>query len=148
VRVLLLVSAFNGLSQRVWCALREAGHDVGVLLATGPQDMIDGVRAARPDLILCPYLKDRVPAPVWQHFRTVILHPGPVGDRGPSSLDWAITEGAATWGVTAIEAVEEMDAGPVWATRTFPMPASPRKSSLYNGPVSDAALECAFEVIA
>ena len=46
MRVLLLVSAFNGLSQRVWCALRQAGHDVGVLLATSPQAVIDGVAAA------------------------------------------------------------------------------------------------------
>jgi putative two-component system protein, hydrogenase maturation factor HypX/HoxX len=149
VRVLLLVSAFNGLSQRVWCALKEAGHDVGVLLATSPQGMIDGVRKARPDLVLCPFLKDRVPAEVWRNWRTVIIHPGPVGDRGPSSLDWAIADGARRWGVTALQAVEEMDAGPIWATRTFSLPpAPPRKSSLYNGPVADAALECVAEVLA
>src|SRR3954454_22358391 len=145
VRVLLLVSAFNGLSQRVWCALREAGHDVGVLLSTGPQDVVEGVHAARPELIVCPFLKDRVPAEVWQHWRTVIIHPGPVGDRGPSALDWMISEGTRVWGVTALQAVEEMDAGPIWATRTFPVPATPpRKSSLYNGPVADAAIECVF----
>ncbi|MEU4215577.1 hydrogenase maturation protein [Actinoplanes sp. NPDC026623] len=149
MRVRLLVSTFNGLSQRVWCALREAGHDVGVLVATGPQDVVDGVRAAQPELIICPFLRERVPAAVWQHHRTVVIHPGPVGDRGPSSLDWAITEGAPTWGVTALQAGEEMDAGPVWATRTFPMPAAaPRKSSLYNGPVADAAVECVLEVVA
>ncbi|GAB1645100.1 hydrogenase maturation protein [Krasilnikovia sp. MM14-A1259] len=149
MRVLLLVSAFNGLSQRAWCALTEAGHDVGVLLATGPEEIVDGVRAAQPELIVCPYLKHRVPAQVWQQWRTVIIHPGPVGDRGPSSLDWAITEGATTWGVTALQAVEEMDAGPVWAHRTFPMPAAaPRKSALYQGPVADAALECITEVLA
>src|SRR3954454_22655059 len=148
MRVLLLVSAFNGLSQRVWCALREAGHGVGVLLATSGPDMVAGVRAAQPDLILCPFLKDRVPAEVWQHWRTIIIHPGPVGDRGPSSLDWAIAEGVSAWGVTALQAVEEMDAGPIWATRTFPMPvAPPRKSSLYNGPVADAAVECVLEVL-
>ena len=146
MRVLLLVSGFNALSQRVWCALREAGHDVGVLFAT--DDMIAGVRAAEPDLIICPFLKDRVPAEVWQHWRTIIIHPGPVGDRGPSSLDWAITEGARIWGVTALQAVEEMDAGPIWATRTFAIPAvPPRKSSLYNGPVADAAMECIDEVL-
>ena len=117
VRILLLVTAFNGLSQRAWCALREAGHDVGVQLATGAADMIEGVRRADPELIVCPFLKDRVPAEVWQKWRTVIIHPGPVGDRGPSSLDWAIAEGARTWGVTALQAVEEMDAGPIWATR-------------------------------
>ncbi|WP_250028470.1 hydrogenase maturation protein [Paractinoplanes maris] len=149
MRILLLVTAFNGLSQRAWCALREAGHDVGVQLATSASDMIDGVRATDPELILCPFLKDRVPAEIWKKRRTVIIHPGPVGDRGPSSLDWAIAEGARSWGVTALQAVEEMDAGPIWATRTFPLPAAaPRKSSLYNGPVADAALECVLETVA
>ncbi|WP_436523760.1 hydrogenase maturation protein [Actinoplanes sp. HUAS TT8] len=149
MRILLLVSAFNGLSQRVWCALRDAGHEVGVLLAGSEREIVDGVHAAAPELILCPYLKDRVPAEIWQRFRTVILHPGPVGDRGPSSLDWAIAEGARSWGVTALQAVEELDAGPIWAARTFPLPAvPPRKSALYTGPVSDAALECALEVVA
>jgi putative two-component system hydrogenase maturation factor HypX/HoxX len=149
VRVLLLVSAFNGLSQRAWCALREAGHDVGVLLATGTADIVDGVRAAQPELIVCPYLTDRVPAEVWRHWRTIIIRPGPVGDRGPSALDWAITEGAPHWGVTALQAVEETDAGPIWATRTFPLPAAPpRRSALANGPVADAAMECIAEVVA
>jgi putative two-component system protein, hydrogenase maturation factor HypX/HoxX len=148
VRVLLLVSAFNGLTQRAWCALREGGHDVGLLLATGPEDIVEGVRAARPDLIVCPFLKERVPAEVWRTWRTIIIHPGPVGDRGPSSLDWAISEGAAVWGVTALQAVEEMDSGPIWTTRTFPMPvAPPRKSALYNGPVADAAMDCIREVL-
>ncbi|WP_030436638.1 enoyl-CoA hydratase-related protein [Actinoplanes subtropicus] len=148
MRILLLVTAFNGLSQRTWCALREAGHEVGVLFATSEGDTIKGVAAAKPDLIICPFLKERVPARVWQRWRTVIIHPGPVGDRGPSSLDWAITEGARSWGVTALQAVEEMDAGPIWATRTFAVPDEPpRKSSLYGGPVADAALECVFEVV-
>lgn len=149
MRILLLVTAFNGLSQRVWCELRAAGHQVGVLFATSERDIVDGAGATAPDLILCPFLKDRVPAVVWQRWRTVIIHPGPVGDRGPSSLDWAITESAPRWGVTALQAVEKMDAGPIWATRTFVMPDPPmRKSALYNGPVADAALECVREVVA
>ena len=149
MRILLLVTAFNGLSQRVWCTLREAGHDVGVQFSTSAQDVIDGVRAAEPDLIICPFLTDRVPPEVWRHWRTIVIHPGPVGDRGPSSLDWAITESVRSWGVTALQAVEEMDAGPIWASRTFPMPAAPpRKSALYNGPVADAVLECVAEVVA
>jgi hypothetical protein len=85
VRILLLCSAFNGLSQRVWCALRDAGHQVGVLPATSERDIVEGVRAAGPDLIIAPYLTDRVPAAVWRHWRTVILHPGPVGDELPVS---------------------------------------------------------------
>ena len=54
---------------------------------------------------------------MWSRYRTIIVHPGPKGDRGPSSLDWAITTGERRWGVTALQAVEEMDAGPIWATR-------------------------------
>jgi putative two-component system hydrogenase maturation factor HypX/HoxX len=149
MRILLLVSAFNGLSQRVWCELRVAGHDVGVLFAGSEQEMIDGVRAVAPDLILCPFLKQKIPRSVWERHRTVIIHPGPVGDRGPSSLDWAILGAARRWGVTALQAVDEMDAGPIWATRTFAMPDEPvRKSALYNSVVADAALECVLEVVA
>ncbi|HEV7963740.1 MAG TPA: enoyl-CoA hydratase-related protein [Actinoplanes sp.] len=148
MKILLLVSSFNGLTQRAWCALREAGHEVSVELAIDESTIISGVEAAKPDLVLCPFLKERVPARVWQNWRTVIIHPGPVGDRGPSSLDHAIMKRLPVWGVTALQAVEEMDAGPIWATRTFPVPAdAPRKSVLYNGPVADAALQCVFDVV-
>ena len=149
MRILLLVTAFNGLSQRAWCALRDAGHDVGVQLTTSEADMLDGVRAADPDVILCPYLTDPVPEPIHRHWRTVLIQPGPVGDLGPSALDRAIVEGARTWGVTAVQAAGGMDAGPIWATRTFPLPAAPpRKSALQSGPVADAAMECIAEVVA
>jgi putative two-component system hydrogenase maturation factor HypX/HoxX len=148
MKILLLVSSFNGLTQRAWCALRDAGHEVSVELAIDEATIVDGVEAAKPDLVLCPFLKERVPASVWRNWRTIIIHPGPPGDRGPSSLDHAITDGAPVWGVTALQAVEEMDAGPIWAARTFPMPAPPpRKSALYNGPVADAAIECVEEVV-
>src|SRR4029453_3907571 len=44
---------------------------------------------------------------------------------------------------------EEMDAGPIWRSRSFPMPDSaPRKSDLYNGPVTEAALELVQEGVA
>jgi hypothetical protein len=62
MKILLLVSSFNGLTQRAWCALREAGHDVSVELAIDEQTIISGVEAAKPDLVLCPFLKERVPA--------------------------------------------------------------------------------------
>ncbi|WP_406030940.1 enoyl-CoA hydratase-related protein [Nocardioides sp. NBC_00163] len=150
MRILLLVSAFNGLTQRVWCDLKEGGHDVGVLLAPVHDDssLVAAVEAIEPDLILCPFLKHRVPEAVWGRYRTVVIHPGPVGDRGPSSLDHATLDGRDRWGVTALSAVEEMDAGPVWATETFAMPEIPiAKSALYNGPVADAAMDCVAEVL-
>lgn len=151
MNILLLVSAFNGLSQRAWCRLRSRGHDVTVELAPAydsPEALTAMVHAAAPDLIICPFLKHRVPAQVWQKWPTVIIHPGPIGDRGPSSLDYAIMERERQWGVTALSAVEEMDAGPVWASRIFPLPAEPvAKAELYNGPVADAALSCIAEVV-
>ncbi len=149
MRILLLCSAFNGLSQRAWLTLRAAGHEVTVELALSAEVIVSAVDRFEPDLIICPFLRERVPAEVWTRYTTIIVHPGPKGDRGPSSLDWAITTGATRWGVTALQAVEEMDAGPIWASRTFRLgPAARRKSALYNGPVADAAIEVIGEVVA
>lgn len=148
MRILLLVSAFNGLTQRLWDGLRSRGHDVAVELYIDPDGVIEAAHAAQPDLVLCPYLKERVPAEVWRKWPTVIIHPGPVGDQGPSSLDHAILNNEPVWGVTALEAVEELDGGPIWTHRTFPMPTDPpRKSALYAGPITAAAVACALEVI-
>jgi putative two-component system protein, hydrogenase maturation factor HypX/HoxX len=149
VNVLLLASSFNGLTQRVWLDLRRLGHEVSVELALSPAAMREAAVLADPDVIICPYLYERVPAAVWRNWPTVIVHPGPEGDRGPSSLDWAIAEGHPEWGVTALSAEEEMDSGDVWSTRTFRLPAGiPRKSALYNGPVADAAVEVVRETLA
>ena len=39
MKILLLASAFNGLTQRAWLELRRAGHDVTVELSVSPQAM-------------------------------------------------------------------------------------------------------------
>ena len=149
MRILLLCSAFNGLTQRAWIELRDEGHDVTVELAIDEATIVSAVASADPDLIICPFLRERVPAEVWERYPTIIVHPGPKGDRGPSSLDWAVTDIETRWGVTALQAVHEMDAGPIWGTRSFPLASTPRrKSSLYNGPVADAAIELIHEVVA
>lgn len=93
MKILLLASAFNGLTQRIWLDLRRAGHDVTVELSLSEATMREAAVLVDPDLIICPFLKERVPAAVWRQWPTVIVHPGPEGDRGPSSLDWAIAEG-------------------------------------------------------
>lgn len=150
MKILLLASAFNGLTQRVWCTLREQGHEVGVELAPAhgtPESLTRAVERIDPDLILCPFLKHRVPEEVWRRWTTVIVHPGPVGDRGPSSLDHTILGQGPRWGVTALSAVEEMDAGPVWACSTFDVPQGITKSALYNSHVADAAMECVATVV-
>lgn len=149
LKIILLSSAFNGLTQRAWLDLRQAGYTPSVVLFTDEATVCREIEASAADLVICPFLKDRVPQQLWSNpdRPVVIIHPGIVGDRGASALDWAITQQVSRWGVTALQAVEEMDAGPIWSTCEFEMPADVRKSELYNGPVSDAALYCIRDVV-
>lgn len=101
---------------------------------------------------------------------TLIVHPGPPGDAGPAAIDWAIlgdrgvNPDAASalaelaqpidravpleqrqrthWGLTVLQADHTMDGGPVWAWDQFPLPdvATVTKSSIYQGPITAAAL--------
>ncbi|MBU6957927.1 hydrogenase maturation protein [Pseudomonas sp. CVAP len=149
LKIILLSSAFNGLTQRAWLDLRQSGHEPSVVLFTDEASVCRQIEESAADLVICPFLKDRVPQRLWSNpdRPVVIIHPGIVGDRGASALDWAITQQASRWGVTALQAVEEMDAGPIWSTYEFNMPADVRKSELYNGPVSDAAIYCIRDVV-
>jgi putative two-component system hydrogenase maturation factor HypX/HoxX len=146
LRVLFLVSAHNSLSQRAYIALTELGHEVAVMVVESATAMEAAVARHRPDLIVCPMLKKLIPESIWASHRCLIVHPGPRGDRGPSSLDWAIELGMDEWGVTVLEANGELDAGDVWATRTFRM-RDASKSSMYRNEVRRAALEALEEAI-
>src|SRR5262245_35885073 len=136
VRVLLLASAFNGLTQRLHRELSIREHVVSVELAISPQAMEEAVALFRPDIIFCPFLKQRVPDSIWRNHICLIVHPGIEGDRGPSSLDWAIEREATEWGVTLLQAAEEMDAGHIWGTATFTMREA-SKGSLYRREVTE-----------
>ncbi|MFD8821049.1 enoyl-CoA hydratase-related protein [Streptomyces sp. NPDC059605] len=140
MHILLVASAFNSLTQRVQAELRDHGHCVAVQLAHEEDPVREAVRRERPDLVVAPYLKTAIPRDVWSVHTCLVVHPGPVGDRGPSSLDWAVHEGAERWGVTVLQANAEMDAGDVWASVTCPLPPV-GKSDLYRNEISDAAVE-------
>jgi putative two-component system hydrogenase maturation factor HypX/HoxX len=146
-RVLFLVSAHNGLSRRAYIALTELGHDVTVAVVDSAAQMEAAVRRHRPELIVCPMLKTFIPESIWSTHRCLIVHPGPKGDRGPSSLDWAIELGKEEWGVTVLEANGEADAGDVWAIRVFPT-RDVGKSSLYRHEVRRAAIDALVEAMA
>ena len=140
MRILLIASAYNSMTQRVHAELADRGHEVSVELALGDEVMRDGVRRYDPDLIIAPMLTRAIPEDIWSAWPCFIVHPGPMGDRGPSSLDWAIMGGAGHWGVTVLQANAEMDAGDIWASTQFTMPAE-SKSSIYRTEVADAAVE-------
>jgi putative two-component system protein, hydrogenase maturation factor HypX/HoxX len=146
LRILFLVSAHNSLSQRAWVALTELGHEVEVAVVESGAAMEAAVEAHRPELIACPMLKTRIPESIWASHRCLIVHPGPAGDRGASSLDWAIELGEREWGVTVLEAGDEFDAGDVWATRGFPT-REVGKSSLYRHEVRRAAIEALEQAV-
>ena len=124
-----MTSAHNSLSQRAYIALTEMGHDVTVQVVDSPEIIEAAVNAHQPDLVVCPMLKQFIPESVWRNFTCLVVHPGPHGDRGPSSLDWAIELGIDEWGVTVLEAVEEADAGDIWETRKFSSARSARAAS-------------------
>jgi len=145
-RILFLVSAHNSLSQCAYVALTELGHDVAVEVVDSAAAMEAAVARQRPELIICPMLKKIIPESIWASHRCLIVHPGPAGDRGPSSLDWAIELALDAWGVTVLEADGEVDGGDVWATRTFPI-RDVGKSSLYRHEVRSAAIDALVEAV-
>ncbi|MBI5331263.1 MAG: hydrogenase maturation protein [Betaproteobacteria bacterium] len=139
MRLLLLTHAFNSLTQRLFVELQALGHELSVEFDINDRVTEEAADLFRPHLILAPYLRRAIPESVWRKHLCLILHPGPVGDRGPSALDRAILEGAQEWGVTLLQAEAAMDAGPVWASERFPMRAA-KKSSLYRNEVTEAAV--------
>lgn len=119
LKILFLISGYNGLSQRLHRELINLGHEVSVELALDDNRMMKAVEMYKPNLILAPMLKKAIPEKIWKKTKCFILHPGIKGDRGPSSLDWAILNGESNWGVTVLQANEEMDAGDIWASEEF-----------------------------
>jgi putative two-component system hydrogenase maturation factor HypX/HoxX len=147
MRILLLVHAFNSLSQGLYVALSDDGHELSVEFDINDSVTCEAVSLFRPDVILAPYLKRAIPPSVWRRCVCLIVHPGPPGDRGPAALDWAILRGVDTWGVTVLQAMAGWDDGPVWASSSFPMRAA-RKSSLYQHEVREGAISAVREALA
>ncbi|MDO8608076.1 MAG: hydrogenase maturation protein [Phaeospirillum sp.] len=146
MRILLLAHSFNSLTQRLWVELGGRGHAVTLEFDVNDAVTLEAVTLAKPDLIVAPFLKRAIPEAVWKNHLCLVVHPGPEGDRGPAALDWAILEGRETWGVTVLQAEAEMDGGPVWASRTFPLRQA-SKSSLYRNEVADAAVAAVLEAL-
>lgn len=148
MRVLLLAHSFNSLTQRLFVELRERGHEVSVELDIADSVTEEAVALARPDVLIAPFLKRRIPASVWQRLPCLVVHPGPAGDRGPAALDWALLEGRRQWGVTVLQADGEFDAGPVWAEQAFQITSAATKSAVYRHAMADAAVRAVMQALA
>jgi enoyl-CoA hydratase/carnithine racemase/methionyl-tRNA formyltransferase len=171
MKILFLCTAHNSLSQRLFLVL-SLSHNVTIEYALSDELMISAVQLFEPDLIICPFLTTRVPRKIYNEYLTLIIHPGPPGDAGPSALDWVLIgdngsikdsdtllkhldeglcqDGRSYWGVTILQAIEEFDAGPVWAFEQFPIDIDEpglTKSALYRGPVLQAAVRAAVTAV-
>ncbi|MBT3205997.1 MAG: hydrogenase maturation protein [Gammaproteobacteria bacterium] len=140
MRILLLCHAFNSLTQRLFVELEAQGHDISVEFDINDETSLQAVNLFQPELIIAPYLKRAIPESIWKKTICLIVHPGITGDRGPSSLDWAILKNLNEWGVTVLQANAEMDAGDIWSTVSFPMRKA-SKANLYRNEVTEAALQ-------
>jgi putative two-component system hydrogenase maturation factor HypX/HoxX len=141
MRILFLTHGFNSLTQRLYAELTAAGHAVSIEYDIADAVAEEAAELWQPDVIVAPYLRRAIPEAVWSRHVCLVVHPGIVGDRGPSALDWAIANSEPEWGVTVLQANAVMDGGDVWASETFPMrgAAPPRKADLYRDEVAAAA---------
>jgi putative two-component system hydrogenase maturation factor HypX/HoxX len=146
MRILLISTAYNGLTQRAHLELAALGHEVSIELSLSAEIMREGIALFKPDLILCPFLKDRIPDDIWQNHVCIIIHPGIKGDRGPSSMDWAMMDGVEEWGVTALQAAAVMDAGDIWASAIFKRRLV-NKARMYRHEIMEAGIGVILETV-
>ena len=150
MRTLFFCNSENGLTKRLRLLLQNKGVLVKVVSVESEAQMIHEKETYNPDIIICPFLTKRVPEAIWRNKDTpcLILHPGIAGDRGVSSLDWAIHDVVKDWGVTVLQASDEMDAGDIWSTQTIPnVDRTTTKTRLYNTDVSDAATDTVIDAL-
>lgn len=146
MKILLLTHSFNSLCQSIFLELLASGCDVSIEFDIDDSVLNEALNMFKPELIIAPFLKRAIPSSVWKNIPCIILHPGIVGDKGPSSLDWAILNEETSWGVTAIQANDEMDGGDVWAYGEFQMRLA-TKSSIYRNEVTVTALNLVRSIV-
>jgi putative two-component system hydrogenase maturation factor HypX/HoxX len=147
VKILFLTRSYNSLTQRLHVELAALGHAVSIEFDIADSVTEEAVALFRPEVVIAPFMKRAIPERVWRKVPCLVVHPGIVGDRGASALDWAILSGEREWGVTVLQAEAEMDAGPVWAAESFPMRAGASKSSLYRNEVTEAAVRAVLAAL-
>jgi putative two-component system hydrogenase maturation factor HypX/HoxX len=114
-----------------YCWLRDRGIQTMFQPAGSAASMIAADLRYGPDLLFAPTLTARVPGELLG--RVVINHPGRIGDRGASSIDWGRYRREPFGGTTLLLAAEGWDTGDVIYTATYPYPDEPApKSWIYS----------------
>ena len=141
MKILLIISSFNSLSQSVYCKLQELEHKVFIKFAISKELMIEVVQEINPDIVFCPFLKQFIPSEIFENYPTFVLHPGIIGDRGHNSLDNAINDEVKQWGVVILKANEVLDGGDIYAQSNFIMREESSKASIYRNEVTQSTLK-------
>ncbi len=138
VKISLLVTSFNSLTQAVYVWLRDHNHLVDVVYATSlTRD--EELEVFAPELVLCPFLKHYVPSNIYERYPTFVFHPGIRGDRGAYSLEWALWQEKKEWGGVWLRVGRELDGGDIYAEGSFVMRKS-YKASIYRNEELHTAL--------
>jgi len=145
MKITLLISAFNSISQSYYTILKNKNFKVDVVCAINDSQMISEVRDFKPDIIICPYLKKYVPEVIFSTIKTFILHPGIIGDKGAYSIDNAIRDNKKAWGVVILKANNCYDGGNIWASVDFDM-RDTTKASIYRNETFYGAIK-ALEIL-
>ncbi|HIP18839.1 MAG TPA: hydrogenase [Sulfurovum sp.] len=140
MKILLLCTAFNSQTQAVYTALKDRGDEIAVAYAISEGQMLDEIGVFEPELILCPYLKRYLPESIYENYPTYIFHPGPLGDRGPNALEYALKSHTKVWGVVIFEANALYDGGDIYAQENFTVRET-YKASLYRQEIVQASLK-------
>ena len=146
MKILLLVTAFNSVTQGVFVKLQDAGYEVGVQYFIDDSSIIKEVNRFEPDIILCPYLKKYIPKEVFTKTPTFILHPGLRGDKGHHSLDHVVRDEKKEWGVVILKANEHFNGGEIYAEADFEV-RDTYKASLYRDEVFYATLKAVDKLL-
>jgi len=140
--ILVLSSAYNGLTQRIHTKLVEQNHDVKVRLSISPENIDKQVKKIQPDFVICPFLKEKIPEKTWREKLCLVFHPGIPGDGGAHSLDWAVMNQEKRWGGILLAANNELDGGDIWAAGFFTVPQDASKADIYRGLLGKVAVDC------
>jgi enoyl-CoA hydratase/carnithine racemase len=106
MRILLISSAYNSMTQRAHVELADRGHEVSVELALGDDVMRDAVRRCDPHLVIAPMLTTATCLPV-----------SPASALRCGLVDQVIGGGAAAYRAQVAARAEQLASSPDYPSR-------------------------------
>jgi putative two-component system hydrogenase maturation factor HypX/HoxX len=138
-KITLLITSFNGLSQAIYCWLKDNNYTVDITYAKSTT-LKDEINQFNPHLILSPFLKDFIKPNIYEKYPTFVFHPGVIGDRGAYSIEWALWNNEKNWGGVWLKANELFDGGNIYSDGIFKL-RDTTKASIYRVEEKNLALE-------